>query len=70
MTNRYVIVRDEWDSDWYHIYELSGGKPWRRVFTIFVDDIIPFLGQNVFDNLDDPRDEVKFDSLGCVVIEN
>ncbi len=46
-----IITPDQHDDEHYHVYELSNGKPWRKVFTLFVDDVATILGEDVFEAL-------------------
>ncbi len=42
-----IIVADTYDNEFYHVYELANDKPWRKLFTVFVDDIEPLFGIQV-----------------------
>ncbi len=42
-----MIVADKYDNEFYHVYEVVREKPWRKVFTLFVDDVEPILGVEV-----------------------
>ncbi len=50
-----IIVADMYDNEFYHVYELLNGKPWRKVFTVFVDDIELLFGKSVADALFSPE---------------
>ncbi len=43
-----IIVADMYDNEYYHVYNTkSDGTPWRKVFTLFVDDVDDLLGRDV-----------------------
>ncbi len=50
-----IITPDQHDNDYCHVYELADNKPWRKVFTVFFDDIEPLFGKSVADALFSPE---------------
>ncbi len=52
-----IIITDPYDDEYYHVYEIdiANGKPWRKVFTLFVSDVEPLLGKSVADALFSPE---------------